>query len=379
MKKTEILELRKRFKKDDVTISKVAGCYVNADKNIVFTFNRQMLTMDDEDFFKYLDIAKKSLSGSLGNNLFNLDFPLDEEKIGGKQQSLMALRDSDLADEDMLTAYYEHVIDTYDHTGNYFIVLFLDNYDVMTKTEDKKNLDESEETFKYLICTVCPVDLSKAALGYNEIMNQIKSRERDWVVGAPESAFMFPAFNDRSTDIHSALFYSKKSRDIHTEFIENGLGCKSVISSDEKRDTIQSAIANNIGDGADIESAILGIYIDIEKQASDNGIEDISNYRISQDVLEKTLDDNGMPDTVIKAVKEACNEIFPDGEIWGSDIVDEKYMKKNKLLIDYKELAAENARLGKELDKKYSAEDLKHKLSSYTGENDIKSFLDYIA
>lgn len=164
MKKTEILELRKRFKKDDVTISKVAGCYVNADKNIVFTFNRQMLTMDDEDFFKYLDIAKKSLSGSLGNNLFNLDFPLDEEKIGGKQQSLMALRDSDLADEDMLTAYYEHVIDTYDHTGNYFIVLFLDNYDVMTKTEDKKNLDDSEEIFKYLICTVCPVDLSKAAL-----------------------------------------------------------------------------------------------------------------------------------------------------------------------------------------------------------------------
>lgn len=379
MKKTEILELKKRFKKDDVTISKVAGCYVNADKNIVFTFNRQMLTMDDEDFFKYLDIAKKSLSGSLGNNLFNLDFPLDEEKIGGKQQSLMALRDSDLADEDMLTAYYEHVIDTYDHTGNYFIVLFLDNYDVMTKTEDKKNLDESEETFKYLICAVCPVDLSKAALGYNETMNQIKSRERDWVVGAPESAFMFPAFNDRSTDIHSTLFYSKKSRDIHTEFIENGLGCKSVMSSDEKRDTIQSTIANNIGDGADIESAILGIYIDIEKQASDNELEDVSSYRISQDTLEKTLDDNGMPDTVIKAVKEVCNEIFPDGEIWGSDIVDEKYMKKNKLLIDYKELAAENARLGKELDKKYSAEELKHKFSSYTGENDIKSFLDYIA
>lgn len=123
----------------------------------------------------------------------------------------MALRDSDLADEDMLTAYYEHVIDTYDHTGNYFIVLFLDNYDVMTKTEDKKNLDESEETFKYLICTVCPVDLSKAALGYNETMNQIKSRERDWVVGAPESAFMFPAFNDRSTDIHSALFIQRKA------------------------------------------------------------------------------------------------------------------------------------------------------------------------
>ena len=96
-------------------------------------------------------------------------------------------------------------------------------------------------------------------------------------------------------------------------------------------------------------------------------------------MLEKTLDDNGMPGTVIKAVKKVCNEIFPDGEIWGSDIVDEKYMKKNKLLIDYKELAAENARLGKELDKKYSAEDLKRKLSSYTGENDIKSFLDYIA
>lgn len=132
--------------------------------------------------------------------------------MGGRQHILMALRASKLEDENLLDTFYDLVIDTYDHAGNYLIVLFHDAYDVMSRTSDNNNLDESEEVYEYLICAICPVDLSKPGLGFLEEEHRIGPRVRDWVVGAVDTAFLFPAFNDRSTDIHSTLFYTKIPR-----------------------------------------------------------------------------------------------------------------------------------------------------------------------
>ena len=36
--------------------------------------------------FKYFEIFKKTLSGTLGKNLMNMEFPLAEEKEGGKHE-----------------------------------------------------------------------------------------------------------------------------------------------------------------------------------------------------------------------------------------------------------------------------------------------------
>ena len=106
----------------------------------------------------------------------------------------MALRDAELQDEALLDTYYDLIIDTYDHPGNYLILLYFDTYDVMTRTSDNNNLDESEEVFRYLICAICPVELSKPGLGYREDEKRIGPRIRDWVVGVPDTGFLFPAF-----------------------------------------------------------------------------------------------------------------------------------------------------------------------------------------
>ena len=196
------MELKRRFKKDAATFSRLVGCYVDGEHHKVCKFGGQFLTLEEDEYYKYLDIANKLLSGTIGNNLLNLEFPIDEEAVGGRQQILMALRDCDLENEDLLDTYYDLVIDTYDEVGNYLILLYLDSYDVMTRTKDNINLDESEEIYKYLLVGICPVSLSKPGLGYLEKEGRIGPRIRDWVVGAPETGFLFPAFNDRSTDIH---------------------------------------------------------------------------------------------------------------------------------------------------------------------------------
>lgn len=346
MNKREILELKKRFKKDATTVSRVCGCYVDADKNIVSTFNENFLGLPDEDLFKYIDILKKSLGGKFGNNLFDIEFSTESEKHGGNQQILMAIRDSDLKNDDMLTSFYEHIIDVYCHAGNYLILLFIDNYDVMTKTSDNQKLDESEEVYKYIICSVCPVDLSKPALGYKEKENTIASRTRDWVVGAPESAFLFPAFNDRSTDIHSALFFTKKPVDIHTEFIDAVLQSKDIVSQDDKRDRFMNCVVNSVKD--DSSETLLNVYSEISNKAVDDGLS-LDDYDMTAEDLKNTLMENNISSEYADNIVDVCMEFSDDNKIKANDIVDDKVLEKNELYIAYKKLLAENEELKKQL------------------------------
>lgn len=109
MTKKDILELKRRFTKNDCTFKKMCGCYVNAHKEIVTTFNETFLNLVDEEFYKYLEIAKKTLSGTVGNNLLELDFPLAEENAGGRQQFLMGLKASELKNEELLNSFYQLV------------------------------------------------------------------------------------------------------------------------------------------------------------------------------------------------------------------------------------------------------------------------------
>ncbi len=179
MTKKDILELKKRLNKTDCSITKLCGCYVDSSKNKVLTLSETFLNLDDEEFYKYLDLSRKCLSGNVGNNLLQLEFPTQEEEPGGRQQFLMGLKESGLKNEELLERFYDLIIEHYDHAGNYLILLFKDAYDIITRTNDGMKLDESEEVFDYLLCAICPVTLSKPGLGYREEENRIGARIRD--------------------------------------------------------------------------------------------------------------------------------------------------------------------------------------------------------
>ena len=80
MTKKDILELKKRLNKTDCTITKLCGCYVDGNKNKILTLSETFLNLDDEEFYKYLDLSRKCLSGTVGNNLLQLEFPAAEEE-----------------------------------------------------------------------------------------------------------------------------------------------------------------------------------------------------------------------------------------------------------------------------------------------------------
>ena len=338
MNKKEVLELKKRFKKDQATFTRLVGCYVDCNREKICKFGGKFLTLEEEEYYKYLEIANKVLSGTLGNNLLNLSFPIEEEQVGGRQQILMALRDTDLEDETLLDTYYDLVIDTYDEPGNYLILLYLDSYDVMTRTNDNINVDESEEVYKYLMCAICPLSLSKPGLGYLESEKRIGPRIRDWVVGVPATGFLFPAFNDRSTDIHSTLFYTRNTKEPHSEFMTNGLGCGVERTATEQKMAFHSIVRNVLGAEDDSTDDVM---LDIQQNLSDMADEyaechdtEEDPFILDKDVMSKVLNESNVSEEKINRIEKSIDEAFGEKLPVAENVIDSKALVANELRVE---------------------------------------------
>ena len=338
MNKKEVLELKRRFKKDQATFTQLVGCYVDCNHNKVCKFGGKFLTLEEDEYYKYLEIANKVLSGTVGNNLLDLEFPLQEEDVGGRQQILMALRESKLENEELLDTYYDLVIDTYDEAGNYLILLYLDSYDVMTRTRDNINLDESEEVYEYILCAICPVALSKPGLGYLEDEQRIGPRIRDWVVGAPDTGFLFPAFNDRSTDIHSALFYTKNTKEPHSEFMANGLGCGVERTATEQKMAFHSIIRNVLGaESEGTEDTLLDIQqnlSDMIEDYSEKHEEEDGPFLLDKEVVQKVLTDSNVSEEKMTRIEKSMDEAFGEKLPIAENVIDAKALEANEARIE---------------------------------------------
>ena len=338
MNKKEVLELKRRFKKEAATFTRVCGCYVDGNHNKVCKFGNTFLNLEEDEFYKYLEIANKALSGTIGNNLLELKFPIEEEEVGGRQHILMALRASKLEDENLLDTFYDLVIDTYDHAGNYLIVLFHDAYDVMSRTSDNNNLDESEEVYEYLICAICPVDLSKPGLGFLEAEHRIGPRVRDWVVGAVDTAFLFPAFNDRSTDIHSTLFYTKNTKEPHSEFMANGLGCGIERTATEQKMAFHSIVRNVLGAEDEHTDDVL---LDLQQNLSDmideyaeTHDDDEDAFLLDKEVVTKLLADSDISEEKAAKIEKSVDEAFGEKPPAAENVIDFKALVQNELRVE---------------------------------------------
>lgn len=335
MKKKDILELKKRLKKDHCTFTKMCGCYVNGEKNIILNFRETFLNLDEDEYFKYLEIAKKVLSGTIGNNILELNFPIDDNFTNEKQLSLMKLKSSQLKDDSLLDNFYKSIIDNYDYTGNLLILIFHDAYDVITKTRDNLKLDESEEVYEYILCAICPVSLSEPGLRYFENENKIKARIRDWVVENPTTGFIFPAFIDRSSDVNSIMYYTKNAKDIHSELIENALGCDSKRTATIQKETFESIIKESFG--ADEKKADK-VFMEIQENLNtmideyNSMYEDIDPEPISltNKDIQNLLIESDVPEEIASKIEKSYSKYFEDDIPLAENLIDTKALKANE-------------------------------------------------
>lgn len=329
MNKKDIFELKKRLKKDACTFTRMCGCYVDADRNKVTTIGETFLNLEEEEFHKYLEIAKKVMSGAIGNNLLELEFPIAEESTGGRQQFFMGLRESTLKNDALLNTFYDLIIDSYNYVGNYLILIFHDAYDVITKTLDNNKLDESEEVYEYLLCAICPVTLTKPGLGYREDENRIGPRIRDWVVGAPDTGFVFPAFTNRSTDIHSVMFYTRDTKTPHAEFMESVLGCTAKLTATEKKLTFQSIVKEAVDDEEEGETLFLnvqGTLNDMLPAAADEA-EEPETVLMTSGAIAEVLTESGASEEQVTVIEKVYDNVFGEELPAVEQLVDQKLVE----------------------------------------------------
>lgn len=249
MNKKEVTEIKKQFTPNNCAITRICGCYVDGEKEKKATFKDAFLSLPEEEMFKYFDLFRKALSGTVGKNLLNMEFPLAAEEEGGTQEALLKLRDSRLTDEHLLDEFYTRVIDSYDYAENYLILLVHSVYDIPGKSSDGSEMfDASDEVYDYIHCIFCPVKLSKPALSYYADENNFHERIRDWIVEMPDAGFLFPAFNDRSTDIHGLLYYSKNAENLDNGLTDNLLGCVPPLTAGNQKEAFKILIEETLAE-----------------------------------------------------------------------------------------------------------------------------------
>ena len=277
MTKKEINEIKSLFDTiQDCGILKLAGCYVNGEKEKVKTFSESFYNLPEEEMYKYLEIFRKTLAGTPGKNLLDMSFenPEGEGEDCGRRL-LDKLRKTELKDDSVLEKFYDKIIETYDHVGNYLILLIHQNYDVPGMTTDGIEMDDaSDEVYNYILCSICPMKLTKPGLGFDDDLGEIHTLRQIFAVELPDDGFLFPAFNERSSDDTAILYSSRKTDCLQDAFLEKVLDVSSTIPAKQQKEEFTEFVSDVLGEESSIETVLsiqenLKETVNVKKTESD--------------------------------------------------------------------------------------------------------------
>lgn len=344
MVKKEISEIKKLYTANNCSITRICGCYVDGEKNQKAHFENAFLSLPEDEIDKYLNILRKTLSGTIGKNLHTLEFPLCAENDGGPQSLLLQLRNSKLKDDSLLDQFYQNIIDSYKYEGNYLILVIHDAYDIPGRTHDGLQMeDASEEVYEYIMVSICPVKLSKPGLSYKAEQNAFHDRIRDWVVGSPETGFLFPAFNDRCPDIHSILYYSKNTGDLKEEFVNEFTGCSLTVPPTVQKEMFNNLVEHVLGEEFQVDTA-KDIHLKVIETVEEHK-EDAAPLILEKTDIRKILYEGGVEESQLQNFDKLYDDIVgQDVRLYADNVVCKKAIEVNSTGIHIK-IAPDHAHL----------------------------------
>ncbi|MBR3833950.1 MAG: DUF4317 domain-containing protein [Lachnospiraceae bacterium] len=330
MNKKEINEIKGLYDTiEECGISRLCGCYVNGDKEKVKVFNESFLDLDEKEQHKYLEIFRKNMSGTLGKNLIDLSFVNQESDDEGFGKGLLnSLKKSELKDDVLLDRFYDSIINTYNHVGNYLILLIYQAYDVPGITDDEIEMeDASDEVYSYVLCSICPMKLTKPGLGYDDKLEIIHSLKQSFGVELPDTGFIFPAFNDRSSDDTQLLYYTRRADDLQDKLLDEMLAVSAPLPAKHQKDGFNTFVAEVLGEDSSIETMIA---------MQENFTELIKEKKEFSDSPTVVLDKDTVREVFVKSgVEESKLEVFDKKFDQQFDM--EQYAKRNRVLVDEEE------------------------------------------
>lgn len=324
MNEREIAEIRRRFRPDKSNITHIRGCYVNENREIVSQFDQSLALMPQEDAEKILTILKRTLSGTLEKNLMTITFETAQVVSGEEHRLLMDLRESALENQETVQAFFDKVIQAVSIQGNYLILLAYDKYDVPYRSRDgQNNEDAASEVFSYFLCSICPMKMTKPALGYYVNENTFHNCSIDWLVSPPELGFLFPAFDDRSTNIYNALYYSRSAAENHPEFVQAVFQAPAPMPAQEQKETFGAILGQTLSQECSLEvmqTVHETLCTVIEEHKANR--EEVP-LAVSKDTVKRVLTSCGVDPQRVQAFEEKYAEEFgEDASLSPKNLVD---------------------------------------------------------
>ena len=254
MNEKEIGEIRRRVRRDRSNMTAIYGCYVNAQKEIISEFSESTGIMPENEAERYFGTMKRVLSGGIGKNLIDITFKTAQVADSPEHKLLMELRKTALKDQETRISLYKKIIESVSFDDNYLILLGCDSYDVPFKSkDDATQLDASNETYTYILCAVCPVKLSKPSLRYIAEEKTFHDGGVAQVLSAPELGFLFPAFDNRATNIYNALFYTKSPKDNHDAFVNTIFNVTPPMPAASQKSAFEALLTTTIAEECSLE------------------------------------------------------------------------------------------------------------------------------
>ena len=255
MNDKEIGEIRRHLRRDRSNITKIYGCFVNDNREIITEFSQSTGMMPENEGDKYFALFKRVLSGSVGKNLIDLSFKTAQVAQGAPEHKLlMDLRECKLSDDELLHGFFQKIIDTVALEGNYLILIGCDSYDVPFKGKDDiSDADKSEEVYTYLICAICPVKQTKSNLHYVPEEKLFHDGAMNQPVSAPALGFLFPAFDNRSTNIYNALYYTHDIKVSQDALIEALFNTPVPMPAAEQKKCFEALLTTALGEDCNLD------------------------------------------------------------------------------------------------------------------------------
>ena len=254
MNEKEIGELRRRFRPEKSNITHVRGCYVNEKREIVSQFDQSLAMMTQTETEEILAILRRTLSGTLGKNLIDVSFDTSQVVDSDEHKLLMALRQSALQDENAVQEFFFRVTQSLVMEGNYMILLVHDAYDVPFRSADGfQQEDASSQVYSYMLCSICPVKMTKPALSYYAHENRFYNRDADWIISPPELGFLFPAFDDRCANLYASLYYTRNAGENHQEFVDTIFRQEIPMPAEAQKETFDDLLGQALAEECSLE------------------------------------------------------------------------------------------------------------------------------
>jgi len=329
MNEKEIGEIRRHLRRDRSNITSVYGCYVNENKEIISQFRQSAGMMPENESDKYFGLLRRTLSGSIGKNLIDICFKTSQVAGSSEHQFLMDLRKTQLKDETLLDAFFRKIIDNVQIEGNYLILAVCDTYDVPFKSKDDTLLqDQSEESYTYILCNICPVKQTKANLHYVPEEKLFHDGAMNQLVSAPVLGFLFPAFDNRATNIYNALYYTKDVKTAQNALIEALFNTQIPKPAAEQKKSFEALLTTSLGEECNLD-VVQTVHNEITQRIEMHKEAKVAEpLMISKEDVKQALSSCGISEEKISKFSVDYDDVFGyESDLHPKNIIDSKHFE----------------------------------------------------